>query len=184
MALLAPQGHQHFLLPERIVKQFLRGLIGSDLLRVRPDWRVIDNPLAEDGKRDPIVVLPAIKPDVALFHAPLADADGNVWIGRRRELATMAHAAATTLVTVEEIVPGSLLDDELTAAGVLPALYVTAIAEAPRGAWPVGLPGRYEADLDELARYAAAARTESGFRAWLDGFLATEHGWTTAAPRS
>ena len=47
----------------------LRGLIGSDLLGARPDWQVIDNPLA-DGGGDPIVVLPALKPDVALFHAP------------------------------------------------------------------------------------------------------------------
>src|SRR5262245_36809487 len=57
----------------------LRGLIGSDILNVRPDWKVIDNPFGND---DPIVLLPAIKPDVALFHAPMADRNGNVWIGR------------------------------------------------------------------------------------------------------
>src|SRR2546428_7569922 len=57
----------------------LRGLIGSDVLAHRPDWKVIDNPFGND---DPIVLLPAIKPDVALFHAPMADRDGNVWIGR------------------------------------------------------------------------------------------------------
>ena len=68
----------------------LRGLIGSDVLAHRPDWQVIDNPFGND---DPIVLLPALKPDVALFHAPLADRDGNVWIGRDRELVTMAHAA-------------------------------------------------------------------------------------------
>ena len=61
------------------------------LLEHRPDWHVIDNPFGND---DPIVLLPALKPDVALFHAPLADRDGNVWIGRDRELATMAHAAS------------------------------------------------------------------------------------------
>src|SRR5437660_1924306 len=33
----------------------LRGLIGSDLVRYRPDWRVIDNPFGAD---DPIVLLP------------------------------------------------------------------------------------------------------------------------------
>src|SRR6188474_531153 len=69
----------------------LRGLIGSDVLKNRPDWKMMDNPF---GDEDPIVLLPAIKPDVALFHAPLADRDGNLWIGRDRELATMAHAAA------------------------------------------------------------------------------------------
>jgi glutaconate CoA-transferase subunit A len=148
----------------------LRGLIGSDILAHRSDWRMSDNPFS--GANDPIVLLPAIRPDVALFHAPRADREGNVWIGRRRELATMAHAAHRTLVTVETIVEGSLLADETTAAGVLPALYVDAIAEAPRGAWPLGCQDLYDADDTELARYAAEARSDAGFAAWLAGFLA------------
>ena len=49
----------------------IRGILGSDVLRYRPDWRVIDNPFAESG--DPLVLVPAIRPDVALFHAPMAD---------------------------------------------------------------------------------------------------------------
>ncbi len=140
----------------------LRGLIGSDLLRVRPDWQIIDNPLA-DGGSDPIVVLPALRPDVALFHAPYADEHGNVWLGARRELVTMAHAASETLVTVEEVRPGDLLADETLAAGTLPALYMTALAEAPRGAWPLGLAGRYEPDREHLAEYARLAKSEEGF---------------------
>ena len=91
----------------------LRGLIGSDLLAHRPDWKVIDNPFGGD---DPIALLPAIKPDVALFHAPLADREGNVWIGRDRELALMAHAAAKTVVTVEKLHDGNLFDDPSLAA--------------------------------------------------------------------
>lgn len=146
----------------------LRGLLGSDLLEQRDDWKTVDNPFAV---ADPIVLLPAIRPDVALFHAPLADSAGNVWIGRRRELLAMAHASRRTLVTVEEIVDGSLLEDESIAAGVIPSLYVTALALAPRGAWPLGLPGSYEADLAELARYADEARTEDGFRGYLNHHL-------------
>src|SRR5712671_6510264 len=78
----------------------LRGLIGSDVLAHRPDWRVIDNPF---GNNDPIVLLPALRPDVALFHAGMADRTGNVFIGRDRELLTMAHASARTIATVEKI---------------------------------------------------------------------------------
>src|SRR5215213_2203603 len=88
----------------------LRGLIGTDVLKNRPDWKVVDNPFEESHETsDPIVLLPAIKPDVALFHAPMADRDGNVWIGRQRELKTMAHAAEKTIVTVEKIFDGNLL---------------------------------------------------------------------------
>src|ERR1700694_3684999 len=114
----------------------LRGLIGSDLLAHRRDWKVIDNPF---GGNDPIVLLPAIKPDVALFHAPLADRDGNIWIGRDRELAMMAHAAVKTVVTVEKLHDGNLLDDPVLAAGTLGGFYVETIAVVPQGAWPLAL---------------------------------------------
>lgn len=146
----------------------LRGLIGSDLLRARSDWKVIDNPFAE---ADRIVVLPAIRPDIALFHAPLADRSGNVFVGRQRELITMAHAARHTLVTVEEIIDDDLLRDEARSGAVLPAIYVTHVACAPRGAWPLALGDCYPDDEAELARYAAAARSAEGFAQYVAGWL-------------
>ena len=145
----------------------IRGLIGSDLMRVRPDWKIIDNPFAPD---DPIVVVPAIRPDVALFHAPEADRFGNVRIGRQTELMAMAHASKSTLVTVEQISETSLFDDESAAAGVLPALSVTASAEAPRGAWPLPLWDSYTTDDAEIARYAKMARSAEGFATYLATF--------------
>jgi glutaconate CoA-transferase subunit A len=144
----------------------LRGIVGSDLLRVRPDWTVIDNPLAESGTRDPIVILPAIRPDVTLFHALKADRQGNVWVGVQRELVAMAHASKTALVTVEQIESGDFLRDPALAAGTIPALYVTAIAEAKNGAWPVGLDNAYSADAKALSEYTAAAATAEGFARW------------------
>jgi len=132
----------------------LRGLLGTDVLAHRPDWKVIDNPFAAD---DAIVLVPAIRPDVALFHAPLADRFGNVFIGRARELLTMAHAAHSTLVSVERITEDSLLEDPRYAPAVIPALYVTRVAHAPRGAWPLRCGAEYVADHAALSRYAAAA---------------------------
>src|SRR5256885_7781860 len=118
----------------------LRGLIGSDVLAQRKDWKVVDNPFGGD---DPIVLLPAIKPDVAMFHAPMADRDGNIWIGRDRELATMAHAAAKTVVTVEKIVDRSFFDDPLLAAGAIGGFFIESVALAPRGAPPLALADHY-----------------------------------------
>jgi glutaconate CoA-transferase subunit A len=143
----------------------LRGVIGSDLLARRPDWTVIDNPFGAD---DPILLLPAVEADVALFHAPRADRAGNVWIGRQRELATMAHAAKKTVVTVEEVVEGDLFADPVTAAGALAGFYIEAVAVAPRGAWPLPLPDHYAADDAHLAEYARTAATAEGFAAYLD----------------
>ena len=146
----------------------LRGLLGTDVLANRDDWKVIDNPFAQD---DPIVLLKAIRPDVALFHARLADRDGNVFVGRERELLIMAHAAHRTLVTVEEITDANLLEDEARAGAVIPSVYVERIAHAPRGAWPVGLVDCYTQDEAEIARYAALARTPDGFARYLDQWL-------------
>ena len=152
----------------------MRGLLGSDVLARRPDWKVIDNPFAAEGQADPIALIPALPLDVCMFHVPLADRDGNVWIGRRRELASMAYAARRTLVTAEKIVEHSLLDDETVSAGVLPALYVEAVAHAPAGTAPYGLWAFIEPDAKGIADYARAARTQEGFERWLDERLAAQ----------
>lgn len=146
----------------------LRGLIGTDVLRNRTDWKVIDNPFAAD---DPIVALPAIRPDVALFHAAAADRHGNVWIGRQRDLLVMAQAALSTCVTVECIEDDDFLADPARAAGVIPALYVTAIAEAPDGAKPLRFLDAYGLDESAVGDYARRARTAEGFADWLAGWL-------------
>ena len=148
----------------------LRGVVGSDLVVNRDDWKIIDNPFrsSKTASDDPILLVPAIQPDIALFHAAKADLEGNVWIGVRRELMLMAHAAKTTLVTVERFVEDSLLDNDETAAGTIPALYINAIAKAPKGATPLGLRGCYEPDADHIETYAKAATTVAGFKVYLD----------------
>jgi len=146
----------------------LRGLIGSDVLARRPDWRMVDNPF---GANDPIVLVPALTGGIALLHAPLADRHHNVWIGSNRELVTMAHAAAKTIVTVEKLQDGNLLDDPLLAAGTLPGFYVEAVALAPRGAWPLGLADHYALDAAHLAEYARLAATPEGFAAYLERYV-------------
>ena len=141
----------------------LRGIIGSDILTNRPDWKVIDNPFPP---HDPIVVLPALRPDVALFHAPMADRAGNVWVGRRRDLFTLAHASATSVATVERVYDGNLLLDDTLSAATIPAFYIGAVALAPNGAWPM----RLEApeDTAHLREYLALAATPDGFERYLD----------------
>jgi glutaconate CoA-transferase subunit A len=98
----------------------------------------------------------------------MGDTENNVWVGRRREIATIAHAAKRALVTVERLVHGNLLKDERLAPGVISGIYVEAIAVAERGAWPCGLLDEQSPDAGHVAEYARLARTEEGFRAYLD----------------
>src|SRR5712671_8098488 len=147
----------------------LRGVLGSDLTKNRNDWKVLQNPFS--GEPDSILYVKAISPDVALFHARWVDEAGNAWIGRRKELATIAHASRLTFVTFEEKKAGDMLDDELLAPGVISSVYISAAAPAQRGAWPLGAPGMYDIDDAHLALYAKAARTREGFQRYLDEFV-------------
>ncbi|WP_439596193.1 CoA transferase subunit A [Falsiroseomonas sp.] len=148
----------------------LRGIIGSDILRNRPDWKVVPNPMG-DGVSDPIVLLPALSPDVALIHGVMADEAGNVWVGRRRECATLAHASQRVLATVERQVAGDMLEDERLAPGVISGTYIEAVAVAERGAWPVALLDEYAFDAAHVAEYARLAKTEAGFAEYLDRYV-------------
>jgi len=142
----------------------IRGILGSDVLRARSDWKVISSPFDENDK---LVAVSAIQPDISLIHASEADRFGNVRLGRRRELMLLAYASKTTFVTVERILETSLLEDEKSAAGVLPAMYVGAVAEFKNGAWPSGLFAEYLPDNAELARYAQCARSVEGLQDYL-----------------
>jgi len=146
----------------------LRGVLGSDLLKRRKEWQVIENPLQEN---DQILIVPAIQPDVALFHARWADEAGNAWVGRRKELATIAHASRRCFVTYEEMRPGDMLEDELLAPGVLSSVYVSGVAQAERGAWPLSVAELYGIDDAHLTLYAKTAKTKEGFRDYLEEFV-------------
>jgi len=141
----------------------LRGLIGSDVQRYRADYKIISNPYAEN---DHIVVVPAINADVAIFHAEMADSEGNVWIGRDRDRVLAAHAARKTLVTVDRLEQGCFFDHKHLSAGLVSAMHVAAIAVAPEGCWPMEADGA--TDLDAVREYQAAAQSDEGFARYIE----------------
>jgi len=143
------------------------GILGSDLLKNRNDWKVGGDPFS--GKD--ILLVKAIQPDIALFHVRWVDDAGNAWVGRRKELATIAHASKQTFVTFEEKKAGDMLEDELLAPGVISSTYISAVAPAQRGAWPLGAPGMYDIDDAHLQLYARAARTQEGFQRYLEDYV-------------
>lgn len=143
----------------------MRGILGSDLLTCRDDWIVAQNPMTTD--KDPIVLIPAIHPDTLLFHSPLCDIYGNVWVGQRRELITAANSARQTLVTAEKIVEENLLEDPARAPALLSHVFVDSVAQVKGGAWPLGLDVEYGPDAGTLRYYADQAQSEAGFAACL-----------------
>lgn len=143
------------------------GLIGSDLLRVRPDYVTIPNPF------DPgylVVAVPAITPDVALIHALRADRTGNLVVpahGDEPLLAMASRLVVATAEVIEEEPIASIGAGERLISGI----YVHALAPAPRGMHPLGCPDRYPADTQHLHRYSEAARAPETFAAYLRAYV-------------
>ena len=153
----------------------LRGILGSDLYKNRNDWSVINNPMSSKTNDEKIVILPAVQLDILIFHASKADINGNVQIGRRRELATLAHASKKVFVTVEAIVDEDFFDCELKAAATLPSLYVDGISLARNGAWPCGLTDYYEIDSNEMSKYAKSAKYQETFDEYMKNFISQNY---------
>jgi glutaconate CoA-transferase, subunit A len=154
----------------------LRGLIGSDVLRYRMEqdgWRVIDNPF---GRNDPIVLVPAMRPDVTLFHAPLADRYRNVWVGRRGELITMARSAQKALVTFDAVYEGNLAESDELAPATIPGVFITALSHQPNGSWPLGGGTSRPEDTAHMFEYARLSTTDEGFADYLDRYVTTPSG--------
>lgn len=147
----------------------IRGLLGSDLLASRVDLMTIKNPFPP---HDPLALLPALRPDFALIHAESCDAEGNLYIGGRHELKSLAHASGSVVATAERMNETNLLDDPLRAPNVIRAMYVDGFAVAKNGAWPTANADGSGLDRAHLAAYAAASRSDDGFAAYLAEQLA------------
>ncbi len=128
-----------------------QGWLGTDMLKVRPDVKVIDDPYT--GK--PVVAFPAVACDVAVIHAPIADRFGNARLkGNLAVDQEISMVAKCVIVTAEEIV------DELIAPIELTGLSVTAVVQAPRGAWPTSCYPNYAVDGEEILRYVDACAAD------------------------
>jgi len=140
------------------------GLIGSDILRDRPDFLVVPDPY--DPEVD-VVLAPSIAPDVALIHGLRADPHGNVVCSIYNDERLVAQASTTVLATVEEVREDALdvlaFDEQ-----VIPSIYFDALAVAPRGAHPLGAHGLYEDDHAALRIYVQAAKSAETMRNYVD----------------
>jgi glutaconate CoA-transferase subunit A len=159
-----------------------RSFLGTDFLR--PDyqdhpgmlpgyqkWAEMESPF--DGQK--VVLLPALKPDVAILHAHRADEDGNVQLWGHAGDAKWAYwAAKKPIVSVEEIVPREVIRND-PGRTVVPGFKVAAVVHMPWGAHPSPFVGHYEAD------YAFHAKTMSRIGT-LEGYEAFAHEWIGGVP--
>ena len=108
--------------------------------------RTIEDPAT--GER--VAVAPAIRPDVALVHAQMADRKGNLRIDDLYAEDLLARASGRVIATAETIV------DRLDAP-TIPHFLVDCVAEAPGGAFPTSCHRAYRYSAPHLRDYLAAA---------------------------
>lgn len=127
-----------------------RALVGTDILRVRPDIQLVTCPYT--GELYP--AMPAVRPDVAIIHALAADSGGNAVVGANlsidRELAMLAR---TTIISAEEVVPTGELPGGMVD---IPGHVVTAVVPILAGSWPTSCYPRYPVDGDAVLDYLEA----------------------------
>lgn len=148
----------------------VRGVKGSDIRGLHPEYAEVTCPFTGET----LVVVPPLRPDVALIHAPIGDRRGNLHLDQPYVLdERFAAASAAVVATVDEIVS----TEDMMAAGVtIPGHLVSAVAEVPYGAHPSSCYPGYAYDRPQLAEYVRAA-TAGG--AELAGYLDR---YVTAAP--
>jgi glutaconate CoA-transferase subunit A len=135
--------------------------LGTDLPCARPDVKTVRDPYSDQE----YTAFPALRADVMVIHAPVADRLGNAAVHGNLALdREVALAADTVIITAERVV--ERLAGPLDYAGV----GVDHIVEAPQGAWPTSCYPDYPLDGGELLDYVEAC-SSGQFDAYLERFL-------------
>jgi glutaconate CoA-transferase, subunit A len=144
-----------------------RSVLGSDITRQNPTFRREASPL--DGS--PLLLVPAVHPDVAIIHAQRSDEDGNAHLwGNLGICEEAALAARDVILVVEEIVSREVILSDPNRV-LAPSFKVRAVVHEPWGAHPSPVQGYYERDHRSYREYHQQTRTLEGFQQWLDEWV-------------
>ena len=150
-----------------------RSLLGTSLLESNPRFARGNDPWSGA----PLVLVPALAPDVTILHVQRADVYGrcHTWgtLGISREAAL---AARQVILVAEEIWPTEriLADPNLV---LMPDLKVAAVVHEPWGALPSPVQGCYGRLHEFYTRYHEASRTPEGFARWLEEWVLGVGDW-------
>jgi glutaconate CoA-transferase subunit A len=139
----------------------------GDLERVNPLIRTVIDPYSGQ----PVVVVPALKPDVAIVHVQRCDADGNahIWgiIGEQKEA---AFAAERVVLTTEEIVDESVIRSDPNRT-LIPGFIVDAVCHVPHCAHPSYTQGYYDRDNAFYLEWDKISADPAVVKAYLDEWV-------------
>ncbi len=139
----------------------------GDLQRANPNHHTVTDPYSGQ----PVVVVPALNPDVAIVHVQRADAEGNaqIWgiIGEQKEA---AFAARRVILTAEEIVDEATIRSDPNRT-LIPGFIVDAVCRVPYCAHPSYTQGYYDRDNAFYLEWDEISKTLAGVKAYLDEWV-------------
>jgi glutaconate CoA-transferase subunit A len=138
-----------------------------DLELVNPNYRRVTDPYS--GRE--VVVVPPLKPDVAIVHVQRADENGNahIWgiIGEQKEA---AFAAQRVIITAEEIVGEDIIRSDPNRT-LIPGFIVNAVCHVPYCSHPSYTQGYYDRDNAFYLEWDEISKTHAGVLTWLDDWV-------------
>jgi glutaconate CoA-transferase subunit A len=139
----------------------------GDLEKANPNYRTVKDPYS-GGE---VVVVPALKPEVAIVHVQRTDADGNaqIWgiIGEQKEA---AFAADRVILTAEEIVDENVIRSDPNRT-LIPGFIVDAVCHVPFCAHPSYTQGFYDRDNNFYLKWDEISSNREATQSYLDEWV-------------
>lgn len=144
-----------------------RSLLGSDIPRQNRTLQPAQSAL--DGS--PVLLVPALRPDVTIIHAQRCDEEGNAHVWGSMGVSEEAILAARdVIITTEEIVPQATITSDPNRV-IGPSFKVRAVVHEPWGAHPSAAQGCYNRDHQAFHEYHLRTRSPEGFQSWLEEWV-------------
>jgi glutaconate CoA-transferase subunit A len=139
----------------------------THLEEVNPNIKRIPDPY---GGKD-VIVVPALRPDVAIVHVQRADANGNahLWgiIGEQKEA---AFAARKVILTAEEIVEEAVIRSDPNRT-MIPGIVVSAVCHVPFACHPSYAQGYYDRDNEFYLAWDKISESPDATKQYLDEWV-------------
>ena len=147
----------------------VKTILGSDILKSNPDFKISDNPFSEE--EEPIVLVPPINPDVAILGVQRADKFGNshFW-GSSGLVQESALAAEQVIILADELVEPEVISSDPSRI-MIPGFRVTHICHLPGGCHPSPVTGYWKRDNEFFNAYHTQSRAPEGYQKWLNDWV-------------
>lgn len=139
----------------------------TDLEHANPNFRRVTDPYSGCE----VIVVPPLKPDVAIVHVQRADASGNaqIWgiIGEQKEV---AFASQRVIISAEEIVPEEVIRSDPNRT-LIPGFIVDAVVLEPFSAHPSYTQGYYDRDNPFYMEWDKVSESPAAVKNYLDQWV-------------